>query len=148
MGTRWVEPHVGLWAPPGERRPCWWLVRKVLRAHGLDVAESGPVEPEFAASAARARRGKAPRSPWSPVPAGEERALDVVAMRGEPFHVGVVADRDWMLHLEDGRTSELIRMTDPLVSERIIGVYRLVADAHAVDPAVEVVAGRPLPSRH
>lgn len=55
------------------------------------------------------------------------RVGDVLAFRGLPPHVGLVASRSKMLHTLEGRQSHLVRWTDPAWFPKFQGAFRLAA---------------------
>lgn len=127
----------------GRDRPtvdCWGLYRLIVGEQtGKWLAEFEGVESRLAIARTLAREGSS--SSWTAVPAGEERELDLVLMRGligkgketatAPMHVGCVTKPGWVLHIEEsvGVLHQAFRSTStalahPNVGPRVLGIYR------------------------
>lgn len=63
---------------------------------------------------------------WLPLLPGEEKEGDVILLRikGLPWHIGVVAGKNKMLHVERGAESVIEPYNGLKWNKRIIGFYR------------------------
>jgi cell wall-associated NlpC family hydrolase len=127
----------------GRDRPavdCWGLYRLLLGEHlGIWLPDYEGVESAVlvARTLAREQAGRT----WQPVPTGEERAFDLVLMRGmvgegratvmAPQHVGCVIEPGRMIDIEE-TTGVMVRpyrdtarwSALPTLRHRVIGVFR------------------------
>jgi len=133
MMPDWVADYVGLpFRAHGRDRggvDCWGLVRLVLAERfGLALPSyvGGYAGVEDAEDIGRLIRGE--MGPWREIPAGGERAGDVVLMRlmNQPMHIGVVVAPGWMLHIEEGIDACLDRYDGARWRRRVLGIYRHV----------------------
>lgn len=127
----WVETYVGLpFASRGRDRrglDCWGLVR-------LAMAEQLGIELPIYLTYADAEDRKdaattieaALARDWQPVEEGKESLGDVAVFRvaGAPMHVGLVLDRERMLHIHAGIGACVERWRGALWEKRIFGVFR------------------------
>lgn len=108
----WSNDFIGIpYAPLGRDRSgadCWGLVLMVLAAQGRPVPDYGT---DYADRAAMARLiGAAKASPtW--IATDRPAPLDLVVFRraGLDSHIGIIADRCRMLHVDRARPSRLER---------------------------------------
>jgi cell wall-associated NlpC family hydrolase len=130
----WVAEYIGMrFRERGRDRAgcdCWGLVRLVLAERfGVEVpsyaGDYDTVGEQHRIAALITRHQPA----WLPVDPGRERPGDVVLLRlhGLPVHVGVVAARGWMLHVEPKVDSVLERFDGLEWRNRVLGVYRHAA---------------------
>lgn len=131
----WCAQYIGIpYASFGRTREgadCLGLVRLVLReqfglempAYDVEWYDAGDRR-----EVARRLREGAESALWQTVPAGQECPGDVVllALLGHPAHVGVVAVKGWMLHIEGGINSVMERYDHPRWGRRVMGFFRYV----------------------
>jgi hypothetical protein len=124
--SHWADRYVGL--PAVGPRPCWDLVRRVWAERlGFEMPHFNETDdPEGTI----AREAVA----FAPVPPGQEKEFDAVMMLvphrtaapgPRPFrlaetHIGVVAARGLVLHVEFGRTAAI----DPLRAMKVSRILR------------------------
>lgn len=116
--TAWAASYVGLpWRPHGRDRDgvdCWGLVWLVYRdLMGIDLPSyAGEVSPVEAVEIAAMMAGGAVGGGWARVSA--PRPLDLVSFRvyGHECHVGLALDCRQALHIDEGRTAEVVRLDD------------------------------------
>ena len=137
----WAEQYVGIpFRPYGRDRSgcdCWGLLRLVLdEQFGIGVpafSQHSWVSGLGRDEAERQRAGlealvAANTGPWRAVEPGAERAGQAVLLRqmGRAMHVGVVVDRGWMLHIEEGTNAVLAEYGGLMWRRRIAGFYEWV----------------------
>lgn len=113
----WTAPYIGFeWREYG-RGPdafdCWGLMRLVYACElSIDVPclAGAYADPAERAEVDRLRREEPSLSVWRDVASSELRAFDVLLFGGAHLHVGVAIDRTRMLHIDRGRTSEIVRL--------------------------------------
>jgi len=126
-----LSPFVGVgWADKGRSTDacdCWGLVLLVYRA-AFGIALPSYAE-AYATPADRATvsgliAGR--RSEWAPVPAGQERPLDLVLMTeaGIPRHIGIVAGAGCVLHMVPQGESVIEPYTTGKIKHRVAGFFR------------------------
>jgi cell wall-associated NlpC family hydrolase len=115
---------------------CWGLVRLIyanecgidLPAYASTTATDTDEVTGFVSSDSAAR-------PWQAVVSlGEERAFDVVVMRGVfesngrrvtgPVHVGIIVAPNMMLHVQSGKNSVCVPLNHPSIKKRILSIHR------------------------
>lgn len=109
---------------------CWQLVRLYyLEQYGIELPSFGDRYGRALNAAERAHiagvvRGEA--ETWRRVPAGQERAGDVLLFRvaGDESHLGIVVDGRRVLHARPVTGSCVERYDSPTWSRRVIGFYR------------------------
>jgi len=130
----WTADYIGLpFREKGRDRDgldCWGLVRLVL------AEQFGVLLPSYADDYActlevseNARLISGRKGDWSEVPAGEERAGDVLLLRmaGHECHVGIVVAPGIMLHIEAGHDAVWDRYHGLRWKNRVVGAYRWAA---------------------
>ena len=134
----WVNQYVGLpFRELGRDKngvDCWGLVAIVLHEQfGIDVPS---YDDEYETTTDCGKIGEVierEAGSWWLVPMDEAQPGDVIVMRVLPFgadkkiyatHVGVVIERDWMLHVERGIDAVIDRYTRPRWGRRVVGIYR------------------------
>lgn len=134
MTRHWSERYVGIpWKDRGRDRSgvdCHGLVRLV---HAEQFGNAIPSFVEDYPSAtdreavaeiiARHREG------WAPVTAPREGDVALFRILGQPSHVGVVAFPGHFLHVREGQSSVVERLTSPSWQQRLEGVYRYTPGA-------------------
>lgn len=131
MTASWAEQYVGLpYRARGRDRQgidCWGLVRLVLREQfGTDVPEYAGHYWTRELTPAVAEKIAEESARWEAVPAGMERAGDVVLLRlrGYPIHVGIVVAPGEMLHAHDGADAARESYHALHWRHRVVGFYR------------------------
>ncbi|MFW5909185.1 MAG: C40 family peptidase [Thiohalospira sp.] len=124
-------PYIGLPFADRGRGPeafdCWGLYRWVLRREwGVALpsyAEDYPSALELAEVAALIRRESLV---WGAVPRGGERPGDMVVLRlrGDPWHVGLITEPGWMLHIHRRTDSIHERYDSTLWRHRVQHIQR------------------------
>lgn len=128
-----LSAYVGLPFEERGRGPCaydcWGLFRLVHREQlGIEL-------PSFADDYATVEDRQAladlldgNMSPWREVEPGAERPGDGLLMRmaGSPSHVGVVAGRGLVLHIERGAGSVIESYRESRLRRRVVGFFRHV----------------------
>lgn len=107
---------------------CWGLVRLWKREQ---MGEDLPSYDEFYTdtedlAAAHLIQEVKDQDQWIPLEAGTEKEGDVILLRikGLPWHIGVVAGKGRMLHVELGAESVIEPYNGLKWNKRIIGFYR------------------------
>jgi cell wall-associated NlpC family hydrolase len=108
---------------------CFGLVYLVYRdVLGITLASyvEAYASTEERAEIAALIAGDASAWPWTSVPAGREREFDVALFRrgGLDSHIGIVAARGRMLHVEDGGQSCIETYGNGKWHARLAGFYR------------------------
>jgi cell wall-associated NlpC family hydrolase len=114
---------------------CWGLVRLVLeREAGIVVPRHADLDASNLRGAARAflagTRQMSAEAPFLPV-VGSPAAFDVALMtaldaraRRLPSHCGIMVDAHHLLHVEAAHDAVIVSSDDPLVRNRIVGLFR------------------------
>lgn len=119
-----------------EGADCWGLVSLLYRERlGISLPLYPEIEtvrdPAIFRTFVRESKGEA----WEEIPAGSERAFDVVLMRGfvdvdgrkagRPIHVGCVVRPGNLIHTEQGVGVSVVNYrTHPSVKHRVISFFR------------------------
>ena len=104
---------------------CWGLVIALYReCFGIELVD--PPYESALKSAEVAEVYEKQKLLWSEIPAGQERAGDVIVLRygSWPCHIGVVAQPGTMLHVEFQIETCVEPYNRTLWKERIIGFFR------------------------
>jgi cell wall-associated NlpC family hydrolase len=131
-GSRWASRYVGLPFVSGgrDRRgvDCWGLVRLAYAdVAGILMPSHDTVAADDLHRVLRLIDKALLIPPWSTqVQRGSERALDVVVMsdRKLPAHVGLVVEPGMVLHAQEASMSTIMRLDDPALRRRVLGIYR------------------------
>lgn len=136
MITNWPASYVGIaFADYGVTRAglnCWGLVRLVLHEQCGIVVPAYPIPASELRQAAREFRASVAGEPWIEIGRANASMFDCVLMAGRtsdnlhrvPGHVGIMIDRDRVLHIERGTNATHVRLDHHSVRSRIIGFYR------------------------
>lgn len=125
----WSAAYVGIpWSEDDHgtvSTHCWGLARLAYAGEmGVDLPDFGPALDRASNAAKIEERRKAwPfREVQKPIP------FDIVVYRVGAIvdHVGIIADRDLMLHVATGKMSEVISIRDARWRQRIVGFHRHV----------------------
>jgi cell wall-associated NlpC family hydrolase len=126
----WLKKYVGLPFVNGGRDfngvDCWGLVRLVLKEEcRVEVPSYGDISAGELAKVANMVGTESMREPWIPV-AGKARCFDVAVMhrRKSPIHVGIIAERGLLLHIEEATSAVIVPLNHPSVSFRSISIFR------------------------
>lgn len=107
---------------------CWGLARLVYQERGIDLPSytEGYVSTSERAELDALLSVGAKMFPWVAVAPGCERELDIVVFRRGRLdaHVGIVVDRNRMLHVEHGRESCIERYDAHRWALKRSGIYR------------------------
>ncbi len=125
----WAAPYVGLPFADHGRGPafdCWGLARKVLDER------FGRLLPDYGCDyIATADRGSVPeaiesglRAGWRRVEQAQGGDLVVFRIFGRCMHVGLLLERPWFLHTQEGACSTVERLDAAVWARRIEGFYR------------------------
>lgn len=88
---------------------CWGLVRLAYAEHGVALpCLSGSYSDRIERSEVLATIDGQRDGPWFDVPRDQTRAYDMLVFGGGWPHVGLAIDAARMLHVVEGRTSEII----------------------------------------
>ncbi len=126
----WSDRYIGIPWTRGDRgvagTHCWGLVRLAFADRfGVTLADHGDARGllEDAASIAAHRDAW----PWRKV--AQPQDGDVIVLRNGAVddHVGVMVGRRMMLHVQRGRTAEVVEIGAPQWRDRISGFYRHAA---------------------
>lgn len=113
------RPYVGLpWVPP---LGCFELVRRVYRELydiALDNAPQSNARAVYAAVQQRIAQH------WLPIAECDAREGDVILLRTDPYHVGLVISAPDMLHCIQGETSRVESWRGAQWGARVMGFYR------------------------
>lgn len=133
----WVGPYIGvpykLRGRTREEADCWgicWLVLEEVFGIKAPLLE-GLVWDGSSTAADRAETGRVvimrSQEYCDPVPVGEERAGDIVALSiaGNPLHMGLVVAPGLMLHSAEDADSALERYDGMVWRKRVTGFYRV-----------------------
>ena len=103
---------------------CWGLVHLVLKHRaGVDVPTYGEVSASDIVRANALFETEAISGPW--IEAGEPlRVFDVVLLRGNPLHAGIVIAENLLLHVWRSPSSAAMRLDHPLIRSKRIACYR------------------------
>lgn len=133
----WANRYVGLsYADDGITGGyhCWSLVRLVLAEQcGVDVPTYGDISATNLIAAARAVSRDHVLDPWLLV--DEPQPFDVVVMlarvkfdgggsRRVPSHVGIMVDRERLLHIEAGLDAVMVSLNHPSIRFRLHQLIR------------------------
>lgn len=121
-------PYLGMPFADHGRGPafdCWGLVRHVLQLErGITLPDYGgsyPSHRDHASVAAAIRQGAV--TGWARHDAASVGAVVVFNIVGRPWHVGLVVAPDRFLHIPEGETSCVERLSSPMWARRIEGFY-------------------------
>lgn len=127
----WAAGYIGIpFLERGRDRSgcdCWGLVRLVLAERFGVELPSYAGDYETVKDHGRLADLVGRHEPaWLRVDPGPERPGDIVLLRlrGLPIHVGVVAARGWMLHIEPKVDSVLERFGGLEWRNRVLGIHR------------------------
>lgn len=129
----WTNAYIGIpFKINGRTREgcdCWGLVYLVYRAQlNIDLPDYNGILSHLDKGTAALRRIKRiiedESRKWIKV--DDPKGFDVVLLRGEPYHVGIVCGRCDMLHVDIGINSCVERFTSAQHKNRIIGFQRYV----------------------
>ena len=123
----WPERYVGLpWKAMGRDRngaDCWGLVRLVLlEQRGIALPLWDTVDPFDRATVSDAVDGSLASGDWQPVEPAAIREFDFAVMRGVGVHIGIVAPRRFILHVQRDDCAVLQQVS--ALSHRIAGFHR------------------------
>lgn len=129
----WTRQWIGLPFRDRARGPdafdCWGLLWAVLREEfGVEIPSYAEVSGETANRDQVRELFSKPEEVerWKEVPAGQEQPGDgiLIRMRGQPWHVAVVAGEGLMLHVIVGANTCLESYRSSKWRRRILGFYR------------------------
>lgn len=136
----WVSQYFGIpFIDRGLTRDgcdCWGLVRLViLESTGVKLPEYPEISQGASLTKLRTILAAADGPEWSEINAGNERAFDVVLMKGivlhdgkrhqRPIHIGCVIAPGMLIHIEQGSDVTVVDYrTHPRMKHRITGFYR------------------------
>jgi hypothetical protein len=115
---------------------CWGLVRLVIMEQtGVRLPEYPEIGRGATLSKLRAILAAADGPEWLEVDPGQEKAFDVVLMRGlvehddrkhqRPIHIGCVVTPGTLIHIEDGCEVTVVDYrSHPRMKHRLTGFYR------------------------
>lgn len=127
----WWSPYIGKPFEDGGRGPeaydCWGLVAAVYRdVFGIELPSYGEISASDLIAIAREMRTAPDADPWRLV--REPRAGDVCVMRlpsrSWPGHVGVMVDRERVMHVERATHVCTVPTTHPMIASRVLGYRR------------------------
>lgn len=128
MIPRWVERYIGIpFADEGYSLKgchCWGIVYLVyLRERGIELPTYAEISWRDLHAVARTMLEDSARDPWhrAAVPA---QAFDVVLMRGESYHAGVMVDGAHILHVERSTDSVCVPVSHPSIRHRVLASFR------------------------
>ena len=125
MIPAWVNQYIGL---PFEQCNCWQLVCRVyreqlsIRLPFLDDRYENPYDKQ---AIAKLYQGELERV-WLKTDCPTVFSAAVFRIQGQLWHVGIVVDKDTMLHTYDHINSALERFNNSVWQHRIEGFYNYV----------------------
>lgn len=137
--TLWAAKYIGIPFVDGGRDmdgcDCWGLVRMVLRDRAnIDLPSYSGIAAEDGRAVRDEIRRSALSDQWVEIEQSQALPLDVVEMRGRVdtggltrsavTHLGIVVDRNKLMHVEDGTNVIIQPFNGPLVRERIRRFFR------------------------
>lgn len=127
MSMRWAEKYVGLrFVDKGRSMDgldCWGLVRLVmLNEKGIELPTYGEISATELMQVTRTIARDSKLEPWHVVK--RPQPFDVLVMRGNPLHVGIMLSDKLILHIEEATNSVCIPITHASIKQRIIGIHR------------------------
>lgn len=125
--TRWAEKYVGLPFVDQGRGwsgvDCWGLVRLVYRTEKqIDLPDYGEISASDLLKVTRTIMRDSKAEPWIEV--NKPQPMDVLIMRGNPLHVGVMVTEAQVLHVERHTLTVMVPITHPTVKPRAICYHR------------------------
>lgn len=131
----WVNDYIGI--PFKERGrtldgvDCWGLVALILREQFDILVPSYSDEYESTTDCGTiSELIKREAGAWWTVPLNDAQIGDVIVMRVAPVghiyatHIGVVVEKNWMIHIEKNINVVLDRYNRPRWGKRVVGIYR------------------------
>jgi cell wall-associated NlpC family hydrolase len=115
---------------------CWGLVRLILlEQQNIELPTYSEVEEGANLQKLKAIGGAALSEQWEEITKGDERAFDVVLMKGQiehegskysrPIHIGCVVKPGMLIHIELGSEVSVVDYRNhPRVKHRVVGFYR------------------------
>jgi cell wall-associated NlpC family hydrolase len=124
---RWAEKYIGLkFVDKGrsiEGLDCWGLVRLVMKEEkGIELETYGDISATALMMVTRKIMNDSDADPWIKVTTPQ--AFDVVVMRGNPLHVGIMLSDKLLLHIEEATASVLVPINSHSVQQRIMKIRR------------------------
>jgi cell wall-associated NlpC family hydrolase len=123
-----TTPYIGLPFADHGRGPafdCWGLVRHVLqRERGIELPDYGDTYPshrDHSGVAGAIEQGAVVG--WRRVETPCVGCVVVFRIAGRPWHVGLVVGADRFLHIPEGETSCIERLSAAMWARRIEGFY-------------------------
>lgn len=106
---------------------CWGLVR-LFYQHELGVELDSYLDAyAFGCGAREAGGAIAARiHNWTEVTQNRPGDVAVLNRGGVPCHVGIIAPRRHLLHVESAAAPSILQRIDQAMSNRIVGTYRLI----------------------
>lgn len=107
---------------------CWGLVRLFYRDEfGIELSDLGPAYRDTT-DADGMRRVHSDQLPqWRQVDDPQPGDVALLAVMGAPVHVGILIDRERMLHAQRGTDAAVERITGPVWKNRLQGIFRHAA---------------------
>jgi cell wall-associated NlpC family hydrolase len=105
---------------------CWGMITHLFKRFDIVIPVESKDYCEMTGEEAMAEIENHSRflSEWREVFKGDEKPGDVILIRADPLHVGVVLDNGLMLHTGRDTGTVVSRYLQSLWSKRIIGFYR------------------------
>lgn len=115
---------------------CWGLVALIYaEQRNIELPLYGNIPPGATLSKLREILSQAKGGAWQDVEAGQERAFDVVLMRGQfsdgerlhsrPIHIGCVFTPGRLIHIEDMPGVSIVDYRrHPLIKNRVVSFHR------------------------
>ena len=129
MIPQWCQNYVGIPFKNHGRDArgcdCWGLVRLVLaRQFNITVSSFTAAYKTALDGAAISRLCEQEKMAWLKVAPPQPADLVLLIVRGRPWHIGLVVQPPWMLHVERGADTVLERYNNLTWQNKIEGFYR------------------------
>lgn len=127
-----LTKYVGLpWKTMGRDHSgvdCWGLVRLFyLQEKGVELPAYGGIGQGISQNKALAKEIHERMNHWQPVEQPRLGDCVLINIGGNPTHIGIVVDRQRMLHVALKANSVIEKFTSPKWASRIEGFYTYVA---------------------
>ena len=129
MVPTWVSEYVGIpFADHGRDRSgcdCWGLVRLVLGNHyGVEVPSYAETYPDANKPSASEAVDTLRQIDFIPLSYPEPGAIVVLRVKGLPWHVGVMVNDHYFLHIMRGINAVCERIDGLTWANKVMGFYR------------------------
>ncbi len=125
----WPSRYVGKpWVDRGRSEngfDCWGLIHVALKREcAIDVPSYGEISASDLMRVTATIKEKSNCDPWIEVKRDDLQEFDVALMRGRPLHVGLIAPKLMLLHVEEKTDAVLVPLSHSSISFRLLGFRR------------------------